>query len=217
MLKCAASCKTAVGRRIECSPGARCGSDYSSQLRALRTPGSCGQLPCLFPCPIHQRIELPVHLHAAQTEDSFVHADRSVIPGAMPPLIGWAAANGRLSYESWVLYFILFLWQFPHFTAIAWMHRDDYDHAGYVVLPRGESRFRIVTLQCILPLLALFPISFLAPTLGRACGAFFLPVGALNAQFVFCSSRDAVQPASSHQHLCTPAAGRIHHLSSIAI
>src|SRR6202167_1992760 len=46
-------------------------------------------------------------------------------PGAMPPLIGWAAASGRLSAEAWVLYVILFLWQFPHFMAIAWMYRED--------------------------------------------------------------------------------------------
>src|SRR5271165_726701 len=59
-------------------------------------------------------------------------------PGAMPPLIGWAAASGGLTSEAWVLYVILFLWQFPHFMAIAWMYRDDYARAGYLVLPRGE-------------------------------------------------------------------------------
>src|SRR6266571_4520001 len=58
-------------------------------------------------------------------------------PGAMPPLIGWAAASGRLNSEAWTLYAILFLWQFPHFMAIAWMYREDYDRAGYLVLPKG--------------------------------------------------------------------------------
>src|SRR4029077_13776368 len=61
-------------------------------------------------------------------------------PGAMPPLIGWAAASGRLSSEAWTLYAILFLWQFPHFMAIAWMYREDYDRAGYLVLPKGNAR-----------------------------------------------------------------------------
>src|SRR6266403_2905872 len=56
-------------------------------------------------------------------------------PGAMPPLIGWAAASGRLNSEAWALYAILFLWQFPHFMAIAWMYREDYDRASYLVLP----------------------------------------------------------------------------------
>src|SRR6202007_3016482 len=61
-------------------------------------------------------------------------------PGAMPPLIGWAAASGRLNTEAWTLYAILFLWQFPHFMAIAWMYREDYDRAGYLVLPQGKTR-----------------------------------------------------------------------------
>jgi hypothetical protein len=50
------------------------------------------------------------------------------LPGAAPPLIGWAAASGNLSFESWLLYSMLFLWQFPHFMAIAWMYREDYAH-----------------------------------------------------------------------------------------
>jgi len=58
-------------------------------------------------------------------------------PGAMPPLIGWAAASRRLSVEAWILYAMLFLWQFPHFMAIAWMYREDYDRAGYRSSPDG--------------------------------------------------------------------------------
>src|SRR6185295_14452516 len=73
------------------------------------------------------------------------------IPGAVPPLIGWAAAQGQLGPEAWVLYALLYLWQFPHFMAIAWMYRDDYDRAGYVVLPRGKGRVRCVVLQTMLP------------------------------------------------------------------
>ena len=65
------------------------------------------------------------------------------IPGAMPPLIGFAAASGTLNWNAWILYAILFLWQFPHFYAIAWMYRDDYARAGIrmlpVVEPDGES------------------------------------------------------------------------------
>ena len=80
-------------------------------------------------------------------------------PGAMPPLIGWAAASGRLNMEAWLLYAILFLWQFPHFMAIAWMYREDYDRAGYRVLPKGNARIPFVTLETLLPLLALVPIS----------------------------------------------------------
>jgi heme o synthase len=56
-------------------------------------------------------------------------------PGAAPPLIGWAAARGRLDAEAWVLCLIVFLWQFPHFMAIAWLYRDDYAKAGIRMLP----------------------------------------------------------------------------------
>jgi len=80
-------------------------------------------------------------------------------PGAMPPLIGWAAASGGLTGEAWLLYAILFLWQFPHFMAIAWMYREDYDRAGYLMLPGGDVRTPVVILQTMLPLLALVPIS----------------------------------------------------------
>jgi protoheme IX farnesyltransferase len=80
-------------------------------------------------------------------------------PGAMPPLIGWAAAAGRLNVEAWMLYAILFLWQFPHFMAIAWMYREDYDRAGYLVLPKGNMRVPFVILQTLLPLLVLVAIS----------------------------------------------------------
>jgi protoheme IX farnesyltransferase len=80
-------------------------------------------------------------------------------PGATPPLIGWAAASGRLNIEAWLLYAIIFLWQFPHFMAIAWMYREDYDRAGYQVLPKGHASVTLVILQTMVPLLALVPIS----------------------------------------------------------
>jgi heme o synthase len=84
------------------------------------------------------------------------------LPGAMPPLIGWAAASGHLALRAWILYTLIFLWQFPHFMAIAWMYRDDYDRAGYVVLPHdGNARARFVNYQTLLPLLALVLLSLL--------------------------------------------------------
>jgi protoheme IX farnesyltransferase len=80
-------------------------------------------------------------------------------PGAMPPLIGWAAASGRLSAEAGILYAMLFMWQFPHFMAIAWMYREDYDRAGYLVLPKDNARVPFAILETLLPLLALVAIS----------------------------------------------------------
>ena len=105
------------------------------------------------------------------------------IPGAMPPLIGWAAARGHLDPEAWMLYAIVFLWQFPHFMAIAWMYRDDYDRAGYLVLPRGHARVRVVTCKRCCPswlfsALSLFPVLSGEPSvlyvIGAAVGLCFL-------------------------------------------
>lgn len=98
-------------------------------------------------------------------------------PGAMPPLIGWAAASGRLDSEALMLYAILFLWQFPHFMAIAWMYREDYDRAGYLVLPKGSARVPFVMLETLLPLLCLIAIGMMQfPTRYRAI---FYVTGAL--------------------------------------
>lgn len=76
------------------------------------------------------------------------------IPGAIPPLCGWAAATGRLDAGAWVLFLILFAWQHPHFYAIAWMFKDDYRDAGFkmlpVVDPSGVSTFRQTILFAIL-------------------------------------------------------------------
>lgn len=89
------------------------------------------------------------------------------IPGAMPPLIGWAAASGKLSLEAWVLYGIVFLWQFPHFMAIAWMYREDYARARYLVLPFGERRPSFMAWQTLAPCLALVPAESRSSASGR--------------------------------------------------
>ena len=106
-------------------------------------------------------------------------------PGAMPPLIGWAAASGRLNIEAGMLYAMLFLWQFPHFMAIAWMYREDYDRAGYLVLPKGKERVPFVILETLLPLLALVAISIMQfPT--RHAVTFYCAVALLGTGFTYC-------------------------------
>ena len=120
-------------------------------------------------------------------------------PGAMPPLIGWAGASGRLSIEAGILSAILFLWQFPHFMAIAWMYREDYDRAGYLVLPKGNMRIPFVTLETLLPLLALIAISIVQVSTRHAvivgCAGALLSVGYLyfGLEFVFQRSRAAAR------------------------
>jgi heme o synthase len=81
------------------------------------------------------------------------------IPGAMPPLIGWAAASGKLSVDAWGVFATLFLWQFPHFMAIAWMYREDYSRAGYLVLPAGAQAGRVMSWQALAGSLLLLPVS----------------------------------------------------------
>ena len=105
-------------------------------------------------------------------------------PGAMPPLIGWAAASGRLNIESGILYAMLFLWQFPHFMAIAWMYREDYDRAGYLVLPKGNVRVSFVMLETLLPLLALVAISVMQSP-ARHAATFYGVVALLGTGFIY--------------------------------
>jgi protoheme IX farnesyltransferase len=105
-------------------------------------------------------------------------------PGAMPPLIGWAAASGRLNIEAAILYAMLFLWQFPHFMAIAWMYREDYDRAGYLILPKGNARVPFVVLETLLPLFALVAISILQSP-ARHVAAFHYVMAFLGMGFAY--------------------------------
>jgi heme o synthase len=90
------------------------------------------------------------------------------IPGAIPPMIGWAAATGKLSAGAWLLFAILFVWQFPHFHAISWMYREDYARAGILMLPvvdkDGTRTFR----QIILYAAGLVAVSLLPSIMGFA-------------------------------------------------
>jgi heme o synthase len=99
------------------------------------------------------------------------------IPGALPPIIGWAAAEGALPPQAWTLFGIMFLWQLPHFLAIAWMYREDYARAGFPMLPVLEPDGRSTGRQAVLYAAALLPLS-LAPTLMHMAGEFYF-AGAL--------------------------------------
>ena len=95
------------------------------------------------------------------------------IPGAIPPMIGWAAATGRLDSGAWLLFGILFLWQFPHFHAISWMYREDYARAGILMLPvvdkDGTRTFR----QIVLYAASLVAVSLLPAVVGLAGVLYF--------------------------------------------
>ncbi len=81
------------------------------------------------------------------------------IPGALPPLIGWVAATGRIGVGGWVLFLIQFFWQFPHFWAIAWVGFEDYTKAGIRMLPSKEGRTKFTGLQCMFYSIVLVPLA----------------------------------------------------------
>lgn len=94
------------------------------------------------------------------------------VPGALPPLIGWAAAEGTISTLGWILFAILFLWQMPHFFAIAWTHRKDYAQGGFVMLSNADSSGRKVAVQSFAFCLALVFSTLLPVFLGYASWVF---------------------------------------------
>jgi heme o synthase len=90
------------------------------------------------------------------------------VPGALPPVIGWAAATNEITLPALVLFGIVFCWQMPHFFAIAWMYRDDYARAGIPLLPVVQPDGRSTGRQSVLYAAALIPISFLPTAVGLA-------------------------------------------------
>ena len=112
-------------------------------------------------------------------------------PGAVPPLIGWTAARGELSLEAWVLFAILFLWQFPHFLAIAWMYREDYARAGILMLPVVEPDGRITGQQIVIYTLMLLPVSLLPTALGITGRMYLFGAIILGLLFFYSSVRAA--------------------------
>jgi heme o synthase len=105
------------------------------------------------------------------------------IPGALPPVIGWAAALDELSQGAWVLFGIVFLWQLPHFLAIAWIYREDYARAGFPMLPVIEPDGRSTARHAVIYSLALVPLS-LAPSLIGMTGPIYF-AGALVLSLLF--------------------------------
>jgi heme o synthase len=111
------------------------------------------------------------------------------IPGAMPPLIGYAAVSGTLTGEAWALYAILFLWQFPHFYAIAWMYRDDYAKAGIRMLPVVEPSNESTARQIFGFSLVLLPVSLLPKFLEMAGNWYLFGALALGLYMVYAAVR----------------------------
>jgi heme o synthase len=108
-------------------------------------------------------------------------------PGAMPPLMGWTAAANEVTTGAWVLFAILFLWQFPHFLAIAWMYKEDYGRAGICMLPVVEPEGRITGQQIVAYTLMLLPVSLLPTLIGISGRVYFYGAILLGSLFLLSS------------------------------
>ena len=116
------------------------------------------------------------------------------VPGAIPPMMGWTAVRDAAPVEAWVLFGILFFWQMPHFLAIAWMHREDYERGLQPMLPVDDADGSATARQMVLYSLGLLPVSLLPALLGMTGGAYF--IGALLLGLVFLGA--SVHAARSH-------------------
>jgi protoheme IX farnesyltransferase len=113
------------------------------------------------------------------------------IPGALPPVIGWSAATGRISLPALVLFGISFFWQMPHFLAIAWLFRDDYANAGIPLLPVLEPDGRRTGQQALIYTAALWPVSLLPAVVGLAGIPYAIVATVLGLLFVWLAFRFA--------------------------
>ncbi len=114
------------------------------------------------------------------------------VPGALPPLIGWTAAHGSLSMGGWSLFAIVFLWQIPHFMAIAWLYREDYRSAGFPMLPVIEPDGRSTGRQAVIYAVILVPVSLAPSFVGVSGFAYFWIALVLGAALLALATRFAL-------------------------
>lgn len=119
-------------------------------------------------------------LKPVTTLNTFVGA----VSGAIPPMIGWAAARQDVSMGAWVLFAILFLWQMPHFLAIGWMYRRDYERAGFAMLPVVDAAGVATGRQAVAQTMALIVASLMPAWIGVASPVYYFAAAALGAAFL---------------------------------
>ena len=124
------------------------------------------------------------------------------VPGAVPPMMGWTAARDAVDLGAWALFGILFLWQLPHFLAIAWMYRADYERGGFPMLPVLDPDGARTARQMILYAAALVPVSLLPSVLGLTGAVYFLGALALGLAFLgFAFAFDRARSGRAARHL----------------
>ena len=139
-------------------------------------------------------LALYLFLYTPMKKWSVLNTLVGAVPGSIPPLLGFVAGRGNLGPEGWALFSILFLWQIPHFLAIAWRYRDDYRRAGFRMLPCSDNQGRVTGLVATLYCLVLLVVTVWPFALGAA-GAWYLG-GAmiLGLAFLAMAARFAIQP-----------------------
>lgn len=113
------------------------------------------------------------------------------IPGAMPPLMGWTASANEITLGAWVLFALLFLWQFPHFLAIAWMYKEQYRKAGILMLPVVEKDGKLTAIQIVTFTLMMLPISIAPFFIGVAGYVYLVGASILGIWFLITSIKTA--------------------------
>lgn len=119
------------------------------------------------------------------------------VPGALPPVMGWTAYRDAIEPGAWVLFGILFMWQLPHFLAIAWMCREDYGRAGFPMLSVHDDRGVRTARQALLWAAALVPVALLPTVLGLTGGVYF--AGALAAGLLYLAGAVAFARQRAHE------------------
>jgi protoheme IX farnesyltransferase len=117
----------------------------------------------------------------------------AAMAGAMPPLIGYAAARGSLDTQAWALAAIVFLWQFPHSLAIAWLYREDYARAGIRMLPVMEPDGKSTTAHIVAFASTLIPVSLVPVLLGMTGRIYLVGALVLGGYFLYCGIRVAME------------------------
>jgi len=139
-------------------------------------------------------LALYLFLYTPMKKWSVLNTLVGAVPGAIPPLLGFVAGRGNLGPEGWALFSILFLWQIPHFLAIAWRYREDYRRAGFRMLPCSDEKGRVTGLVATLYCLVLWVVSIWPFALGAAGFWYLGGAIALGLAFVAMAARFALQP-----------------------
>ncbi|MGC3989867.1 MAG: heme o synthase, partial [Chthoniobacteraceae bacterium] len=111
------------------------------------------------------------------------------VSGGLPPMLGWAAAHGSVSAGAWVLFGVLFLWQMPHFLALAWMYRDEYAQAGFVMLRRNDLSGLKTALESLIYAIFLLVVTFLPLALHFASPWYAVAAVLCNGGLLWCASQ----------------------------